>query len=54
MLDGDSIDDATKTSVRNLIISAIGIDEKRGDIVTVEGLPFDTTYSDKAKKMLIT
>lgn len=50
VLDGDSIDDATKTSVRNLIISAIGIDEKRGDIVTVEGLPFDTTYSDKAKK----
>lgn len=52
VLDGDSIDEATKNSVRNLIISAIGIDEKRGDIVTVEGLPFDTTYSSNAKKDL--
>lgn len=52
VLDGDNVDDATKNSVRNLVISAIGIDEKRGDIVTVEGLPFDNTYSSNAKKDL--
>lgn len=50
-LDGN-VDDATKASVRNLAVSAIGYDEKRGDTVSVEGVPFDTTMKDNAKKDL--
>lgn len=49
VMDGN-IDDATKASVRNLIISTFGIDEKRGDIVTVEGIPFNQTANNNAKK----
>lgn len=49
VMDGN-IDDATKASVRNLMISTFGIDEKRGDILTVEGIPFDQTASNNAKK----
>lgn len=48
-LDGN-VDDATKTSIRNLAVSAIGYDDKRGDTVSVEGVPFDTKFKDDAKK----
>lgn len=51
VLDGN-IDDASKNSVRNLVVSAIGYDDKRGDVISVEGLPFDTTAKDAAKKDL--
>ncbi|MCH5138359.1 flagellar M-ring protein FliF [Clostridiaceae bacterium UIB06] len=50
-LDGN-VDDATKTSIRNLAVSAIGYDDKRGDTISVEGGPFDTTRKDNAKKDL--
>lgn len=50
-LDGN-VDDATKTSIRNLAVSAIGYDDKRGDTISVEGIPFDTTVKDSAKKDL--
>ncbi len=50
-LDGN-MDDATKNSVRNLVISAIGYNDARGDSISVEGLPFDTTTKDNAKKDL--
>ncbi len=50
-LDGN-IDDATKTSIRNLAVSAVGYDEKRGDSISVEGIPFDTSSKDKTKKDL--
>ncbi|MFL0195485.1 flagellar basal-body MS-ring/collar protein FliF [Clostridium sp. WILCCON 0269] len=48
-LDGN-VDDATKTSIRNLAVSAIGYDGNRGDTISVEGIPFDTTAQDNAKK----
>ncbi|ENK1242676.1 flagellar M-ring protein FliF [Clostridium botulinum] len=51
VLDGN-IDEETRTAVRNLAISAIGYDEKRGDAISIEGLPFDTEAKDKVKKDL--
>lgn len=50
-LDGN-IDQETKTAVTNLVNSAIGYDAKRGDTINVEGIPFDTTSKDDAKKDL--
>lgn len=50
-LDGN-VDDATRTSIRNLAVSAIGFDPTRGDTISVESLPFDTTAQDNAKKDL--
>lgn len=52
-LDGN-VDDATKTAIRNLAVSAIGYDDKRGDTISVEGVPFDTKVKDDAKKDLDT
>lgn len=51
ILDG-VLDNATKTAVENSVKSAVGYDEKRGDSVSVEGIPFDTSYKDSAKKDL--
>jgi len=51
VLDGN-IDEETRTAVRNLAVSAIGYDEKRGDAISIEGLPFDTAAKDKVKKDL--
>lgn len=48
-LDGN-VDPATITSVKNLAVSAIGFDGNRGDSISVEGIPFDTTLKDNAKK----
>ncbi|MEY7998716.1 flagellar basal-body MS-ring/collar protein FliF [Clostridium sp. Mt-5] len=48
-LDGN-VDNATSTSIRNLAVSAIGYDANRGDTISVEGIPFDTTAQDNAKK----
>lgn len=48
-LDGN-VDNATKTSIRNLAVSAIGYDATRGDTISVESIPFDTTAQDNAKK----
>ena len=50
-IDGN-IDDGTKNSIRNLMISAIGFSDVRGDSISVEGIPFDTTIKDNAKKDL--
>jgi flagellar M-ring protein FliF len=49
VIDGD-VDNATITSVRNLAVSAIGYDPQRGDTISVESLPFDTTAEDNAKE----
>ncbi|MCI1943671.1 flagellar basal-body MS-ring/collar protein FliF [Clostridium luticellarii] len=48
-LDGN-VDDATRTAIRNLAVSAIGYDANRGDTVSVEAIPFDTTAQDNAQK----
>lgn len=51
VVDGN-IDDASKNSTRNLVVSAIGFNDTRGDSINVEGLPFDTSFKDNAKKQL--
>ncbi len=45
--DGD-LSEVHKTSIRNIVAAAIGIDENRGDIVSVEGINFDKTYEENA------
>ncbi|WP_411679138.1 flagellar basal-body MS-ring/collar protein FliF [Clostridium thailandense] len=47
-LDGN-VDPATINSIKNLASSAIGFDATRGDTVSVEGIPFDTTAQKGVK-----
>ena len=42
----------TKTAVTNTVQTALGIDTTRGDVVSVEGLPFDTTLEQQQKAAL--
>jgi len=51
LLNGN-IDEETRTKIKNLVVSAIGYDEKRGDNISIEGLAFDTTAQNSAKKDL--
>lgn len=41
ILDG-ALDNATRNSVTNAVSSAVGLSANRGDLISVEGLPFDT------------
>ncbi|MEW9093606.1 MAG: flagellar basal-body MS-ring/collar protein FliF [Clostridiaceae bacterium] len=45
ILDG-ILDNATRTSVTNAVSSAVGLSKDRGDLISVEGLPFDTGSKD--------
>nr|WP_246582621.1 flagellar M-ring protein FliF C-terminal domain-containing protein [Clostridium mobile] len=45
ILDG-VLDNATRTSVTNAVSSAVGLSKDRGDLISVEGLPFDTGSKD--------
>lgn len=47
-----NIDDALKTQITGLVAGAIGFDEERGDTINVEGIAFDETDSENAKKAL--
>jgi flagellar M-ring protein FliF len=50
-VDGD-VDRSTAAAIRDSVVTAAGIDETRGDQITVESLPFDTTaQKDLAKEM---
>lgn len=51
LLNGN-IDENTRTSVNNLVMGAIGYNEKRGDTITVEGMNFDKSVQNQAKKDL--
>jgi flagellar M-ring protein FliF len=51
VIDG-KLDDAAKSSVKNLVVSAVGYDAARGDTISVESMAFDTTAQDNAKKDL--
>lgn len=46
------VDANTQTAVTNLVSNALGINSQRGDVVSVEGLPFDTTAQTQAQKMI--
>lgn len=49
---GGNVDNDTKTAVTNTVQTALGIDTTRGDVVSVEGLPFDTTLEQQQKAAL--
>ncbi|WP_027624834.1 flagellar basal-body MS-ring/collar protein FliF [Clostridium lundense] len=51
VLDG-TLDNATRTAVTNSVASAVGYDQKRGDTISVEGIPFDTAAKEKVNKDL--
>lgn len=45
IIDGD-LTDVQKASIKNIVLAASGADEARGDIINVEGIPFDTSLKD--------
>jgi flagellar M-ring protein FliF len=51
IVDGN-LDEATRSSIKNLVSAAVGINDTRGDVVSVEGLSFDTTSQDAQKKQV--
>ncbi|MCM8710969.1 flagellar M-ring protein FliF [Clostridium sp. SYSU_GA19001] len=51
IIDGN-LDDTTKNQITSLVAGAIGFNENRGDIINVEGIKFDSTDADNAKKAL--
>lgn len=51
IIDGN-LDNATRSAIQNTVAAAIGIDQTRGDSISIEGIPFDTTVKDDAKKAL--
>ncbi|MBU3180645.1 flagellar basal-body MS-ring/collar protein FliF [Clostridium psychrophilum] len=52
VLDGN-LDQATKTSVNNLVAQATGYSGKRGDTISVEGLYFNTDAKKAAQQALL-
>jgi len=52
VLDGN-LDQATKTSVNNLVAQAIGYSGARGDVISVEGLYFNTDAKKAAQQALL-
>lgn len=46
VIDG-TLSDTARTSVNNIAMSVTGYDQLRGDLVTVEGIPFDDTMQKK-------
>jgi len=39
--------DAQQTAMKNIIMAAVGYDEARGDVISVEGMTFDKTYQNE-------
>lgn len=46
VIDG-TLSQAVKASVRNIVASATGFNEDRGDLISVEGIPFDDTIKKR-------
>lgn len=52
-VDGD-IDEATRTQLEKSVATAIGIDESRGDTISLVGMEFDTTAAEETQKQIET
>ena len=39
-------------AIENIVMAATGSDDERGDIISVEGIPFDSSYQDSLKEQL--
>jgi flagellar M-ring protein FliF len=48
VVDG-ALSDAEKETIRNIVTSAIGFDQNRGDVVSVEGIKFDDTVKKQVE-----
>lgn len=44
-----TLSDTIKTSVNNMVAAAIGYDQTRGDIINIEGMPFDNSAEKQAE-----
>lgn len=44
------LSDETYDKVLSIVAAAIGYDVERGDFISIEGMPFDTSYEDAIKK----
>ncbi|PJI09865.1 MULTISPECIES: flagellar basal-body MS-ring/collar protein FliF [Clostridium] len=51
LVDG-KVSGTTQATLTNIVSNAVGVNQQRGDSVSVEGMPFDTTAQDNAKKEL--
>jgi flagellar M-ring protein FliF len=51
IIDGN-LEDAQKVQIKGLVAGAIGFDEKRGDSINVEGIVFDNSDVEAAKKAI--
>jgi flagellar M-ring protein FliF len=51
IIDGN-LDSAQKDQIKGLVAGAIGLDEKRGDSINVEGIVFDNSDVEAAKKAI--
>lgn len=47
-----TLTEAQLASIRNLVATATGFDDKRGDSISVEGIVFDKTYQEELDKEL--
>ena len=49
--DGE-LSDARKTAIKNIVLAAVGFNETRGDIISIEGLTFDRTSEQEIKQAM--
>lgn len=52
IIDDGNLDSATKATISNIVSAAIGFNSQRGDVVSVEGLAFDTSAQKAAQKTI--
>jgi len=46
------LDDNMKQAITNIVMAATGFDDKRGDLINVEGVSFDTSLKDEIAKLI--
>ena len=49
VIDGN-ISEATRASINNSVTAAVGFSKDRGDVISVEGMKFDSSVADKYNK----
>ncbi|WP_010241157.1 flagellar basal-body MS-ring/collar protein FliF [Clostridium arbusti] len=52
VVDETNISAAEQASINNIVSQAAGINQQRGDSISVEGMKFDTTLQDNAQKAI--
>jgi flagellar M-ring protein FliF len=52
VIDNQNLDQNTKSAINNIVEAAIGYNSQRGDVVSVEGLAFDTSAQKAAQQTI--